>query len=82
MGEVFLRLQPTAGQQGVGGADNGGVAERRAHVEIIILTEKRTVNDAEDVVLIVLPVFIHKLGGDLLHLLGKVALDGNIKTAL
>ena len=40
MGEVFLRLQPAAGQQGVGGADNGGVAERRAHVEIIILAEK------------------------------------------
>ena len=40
MGEVFLRLQPTAGQQGVGGADNCGVSEGRAHVEIIILTEK------------------------------------------
>ena len=40
MGEVFLRLQPTSGQQGVGGADHGGVSESRAHVEIIILAEK------------------------------------------
>ena len=68
MGEVTLRLQPAAEQQGVGGADNGGVSERRAHVEVIILTEKRTVNDTEDVTLIFAPGFVHKLRGDLLQL--------------
>ena len=40
MGEVFLRLQAAAGQQGVGGADDGSVSERRAHVEIIIIIQK------------------------------------------
>ena len=71
MGEVFLRLQSAAGQQGVGGADHSGVSEGRANVEIIILIQERPVNDAEDVILIVVPVFIHKLGGDGFQLLCK-----------
>ena len=40
MGEVFLRLHAAAGQQGVCGADDGGVSERRTHVEIIIIIQK------------------------------------------
>ena len=68
MGEVTFRLQPAAGQQGVGGADNGGIAERRAHVEVIIIVQEGTVNDTEDVTLIFAPGFVHKLRGDLLQL--------------
>ena len=62
--KVFLRLQSAAGQQGVGGADDSGISERCPDVEVIIFFQKRTVNDANDVILIVVPVFIHKLGGD------------------
>ena len=67
-GKVALRLQAAAGQQGVGGADDGGVSEGRPDVEIIIIFQVRTVNDAKDVKLVVLPVFVHQLGGDPLQL--------------
>ena len=82
VGEVFLRLQPAAGQQGVGGADHGGVSEGRAHVEVIIIIQERPVNDTEDVILIVVPVFIHKLGGDAFKLFRKPMFSGNIEAAL
>ena len=71
MNEGFLRVQAAAGQQGVGGADHGGISERRPDVEVIIFFQKGTVNDTEDVILIVVPVFIHKLGGDGFQLLRK-----------
>ena len=71
MEKMFLRLQSAAGQQGVGGADHGGISERRPDVEVIIFFQKGTVNDTEDVILIVVPVFIHKLGGDGFQLLRK-----------
>ena len=61
MGEGFLRLQPAAGQQGVGGTDDGGVSEGGSDVEIIIFFQEGTVNDVEDVILIVVPILVHKL---------------------
>ena len=82
VGEGFLRLQPAAGQQGVGGADHGGVSEGRAHVEIIIIIQERPVNDTEDVVLIVVPILVHKLGGDAFKLFRKPMFSGNIEAAL
>ena len=54
--KIPLRLQPTAGQKGIGGAHGGGAAERRPDVELIIFLQKGTVNDAEDFLLVLLPV--------------------------
>ena len=82
MGEGFLRLQPAAGQQSVCGADQGGVAEGRAHVEIIIIIQEGSVNDTEDVVLIVVPILIHKLGGDAFKLLRKTVFGAHIEATL
>ncbi|MBR3555566.1 MAG: hypothetical protein IKN89_06610 [Oscillospiraceae bacterium] len=68
-GEVFLRFQPAAGQKGVGGADGNGISESGSYVEVIIIVQIGTVNDAKDVKLVVLPVFVRKPGGDPLQLL-------------
>ena len=53
-----LRLQSAAGQQGIGDADGGDVPKRHAYIEIIIALQKGIVNDAENVTLVVVPVFI------------------------
>ena len=64
MDEGFLRVQTTAGQKGVSGADQGGVSERNADVEVIVPLQEGTVNDTENVPLIGIPVFIRQTGGD------------------
>lgn len=38
--EVISRLHPTAGQQCIGGADNGGVPKSGPDVELIILERR------------------------------------------
>ena len=71
--KVAFRLQATAGHEGIGDADSGGVSERHFDVEFIILLQKGAVNDAEDVLPVVVPVFACKLGGNLFKLFRKVA---------
>ena len=71
MGEIPFRLQPAAGQQGVGGTDDGGVPERGSDVEVIIFFQEGPVNDAENVILIVIPILVHKLRGDGFQLFRK-----------
>ena len=71
--KVAFRLQATAGHEGIGDADSGGVSELRPDVEFIILLQKGAVNDAEDVLLVIVPVFACKLGGNLFKLFRKVA---------
>ena len=66
MFKIGFRLQTAAGHQGVGHADGGGVAKGRADVEIIILFQKRTVNGAENIVRMVVPILTGKLNGDTL----------------
>ena len=50
--EIRFRLQPAAGHQRVSDADGGGASEGYSDVEIIIFLQKGTVNDAEDVALV------------------------------
>ena len=76
--KIVFRLQATAGHEGVCDADGGGVSELRPDVELIILLQKTAVNDVEDVLPVLVPVFRRKLGGDLLKLFGQVA-AGNVK---
>ena len=79
--KVVFRLQATAGHEGIGDADGGGVSELRPDVELIILLQKTAVNDTKDVLLVVVPVFACKLGGDLFKLFSQVA-AGHVKPLL
>lgn len=80
--EVVFRFQTTAGHQGVGDADGSGAPERHFDVEFIILLQKGAVNDMEDVVLMVGPVFFRQLYGDLLQLVQKAVRAGDLEAAL
>ncbi len=66
--KVIFRFQPAAGQERVGNADCGGVSECHAYVEIIIPLQKGTVNDAENILLMGIPVFTCKVGGNIFQL--------------
>ncbi|WP_295757878.1 MULTISPECIES: hypothetical protein [Clostridia] len=79
--EVGFRFQAAAGQQGIGDADGGGIAERRTDVKFIILLQEGAVNDVEDVILVVGPVFVRQLCGDLLQLLREAVCAGDLKAA-
>ena len=79
--KVVFRLQAAAGHEGVGDADGGGVSELRSDVELIILLQKAAVNDVEDVLPVIVPIFRRKLGGDFFKLFRKVA-AGHIKPLL
>ncbi|NBI10615.1 hypothetical protein D1641_11415 [Colidextribacter sp. OB.20] len=81
MFKVVFRLQAAAGHEGICDADGGGVSELRSDVELIILLQKAAVNDAEDVLLVIVPIFRRKLGGDLLKLFHEVA-AGHVKPLL
>lgn len=76
--KVVLRLQPAPRHQRIGDADGGGVSERHSDVEIIILLKERIFNDVKNVALMVVPVFVGKLRGDLFKLIGKIAVAGNV----
>ena len=76
--KILLRLQSTPGLECVGGAHGGGAAERRSDVVFIIFLQKGTVNDAEDVLPVFLPVVCHKPVGHLLQL-GKKRLSGVVR---
>ena len=76
--EVGFRLQPAAGHQRVSNADGCGASESHSDVEIIIFFQEGIVNDAEDVALVLCPIFISKPGSYLLQLVGKTVLCGNI----
>ena len=76
MAKVVLRFQPTPGHEDVGHADGGGTSELRSDVELIILPQETAVNDAEDVLLMLIPIFRRKLGRDLLQLLLQIAVPG------
>ena len=80
--EVISRLHPAAGQQRIGGADNGGVPKSGSDVELIIVLQKGTVNDADNIAPVVVPVFIYKLRRHTLHLIGKSVFTGNVEALL
>ena len=80
--KVIARVQAAAGHERVCGADGGCVAECHLHVEIIILLKERIFKDAEDVPSVVIPVFGHELGSNLLQLVGKTIFTGYTEAVL
>jgi len=80
--KVVLRLQSASSHKGIGDAHGGGVSERNTDVEIIILLHKGILNDVEHIPLMLVPVFVSKLGGDTFKLVGKAIPAGHIIIAL
>jgi hypothetical protein len=76
--KVSVGIEAAAGQNRVGDADGSGASELRSDVEFIIFLQKAAVNDVEDVVLMILPIFVRQLSGDLFQLVGKPLLVGNL----
>lgn len=79
--EVAFRLQSTAGHQSVSDTDGGCCLELYSDVKLIIFLQKGTVNDIEEVLLMLRPVFLSQFSGYLGELSGKV-ITGNIIGAL
>ena len=79
--EVAFRLQSAAGHQSVSDADGGGCLELHSDVKLIIFLQKGTVNDIEEVLLMLCPVFLSQFSGYLRELSGEV-ITGNIIGAL
>ena len=76
--EVVFRFHPTAGHQGVGNADGGGGLKLDFDVEIIVLLQKRTVNDIAEVTLMLVPIFARQLSGYIGKLLGKIIASNTV----
>ena len=72
MAEILLRFQPAAGHEGIGDADGGGGFELHLDVVLIVLLQKGTVNDIENVLPVFVPVFLRQLGSHISQLLGQV----------
>ena len=70
--EVAFRLQSAAGHQSVSDADGGGCLKLHSDVILIIFFQKGTVNDIEEVLLMLRPVFLSQFSGYLGELSGKV----------
>ena len=68
--KIVFRLQAAAGHEGICDTDRGGVSELRPDIELIILLQEGAVNDVEEFVLVVGPVFRRKLNGDFLKQFG------------
>ena len=80
--KVGISRQSAPGQQGVGGAYGGCVDKGHAFVIVMIPLQIRSVNDAENVLLVGEPVFHDFLSGNLFKLLCDTAIIGNGKLFL
>ena len=65
------RLKTASFQQRVGDADGGSGLELHLHSGFIIIHQKRTVNDGENVPAVVVPVICHQFPGNI----GKLLAD-------
>ena len=70
--EVAFRFQSTAGHQSVSDTDGGCCLELYSDVKLIIFLQKGTVNDIEEVLLMLRPVFLGQFSGYLRELSGEV----------
>lgn len=58
--EAFVRIETAAREQGVFEAYGGGFSEGSTYVKFIIILQERTVNDVEDLPLMIDPVHLRK----------------------
>ena len=73
--EVAFWFQSTAGHQSVSDTDGGCCLELYSDVKLIIFLQKGTVNDIEEVLLMLRPVFLSQFSGYFRELSGKVITD-------
>ena len=78
--EILFRVQPTTGHQGVGDADGGGGLKMDFYVEIIVLLQKRTVNDVAEVLLMLVPILTCQFSSHINKLLGQIITGNTIAT--
>ena len=71
--KVGVSTQAAPGKQGVGGAYGGCVDECHTFVEVMIPLQMRSVNDAEDVLLVGKEIFCDFHGGNLLQLVNEIS---------
>ncbi|MBP3685072.1 MAG: hypothetical protein J6J12_08965 [Oscillospiraceae bacterium] len=68
-----FRVHPAPGQDGVGGADHCRLMKDKPDVFFIILFQKRTVNDAENVLPMSIPVVCHRPVDDFFNQVWEVS---------
>lgn len=77
--KVLLRFKTAARHEHIGDAGSGGFSEGRPNVKFIVLLKERSVNDTEDVALVLLPVVRSRLLRNVLDLMHKAVIGGNPK---
>ena len=77
--KVFIGIQPTTGQDGIGCTDNRRFMESVPDVFFIIILKERSVNDAKNILFVVKPVVIHDPVGYFLDQVGERNGGANIK---
>ena len=77
MAEIALRLQSAAGHHSVGGTDKGGVLELLFDIVFIVFLQHASVNDTENILLVLVPISLRKQGGYQFDLHGKSMLAGS-----
>ena len=82
VGEKVGGVKSAAAHQHVGGADGSRVFENRSQVVFIIFFEERTVNDTENIPLMLLPPAFDQLPGNGLQLKGEAHAPGNAEALL
>lgn len=77
--KVLLRFKIAARHERVSDAGSGRFSERGPNVKFIVLLKERSVNDTEDVALVLLPVIRSRFLGDVLNLMLKPMIGSNAK---
>ena len=75
--KVLLRIKSAARHERVGDAGSGRFSERGPNVKFIVLLKERSVNDTEDVTLVLLPVIRSRLLRDVFDLMHKAVIGRN-----
>ncbi|MDE7262072.1 MAG: hypothetical protein K2N78_08465 [Oscillospiraceae bacterium] len=70
--KILVRLQPATGHENISNTDGGSIFELHSDVDCIVLPQETSVNDVDDILLVVGPVFLRKLAGDFLKLFREI----------
>ncbi|MBO4933197.1 MAG: hypothetical protein J6I42_13555 [Clostridia bacterium] len=79
VGEIVVRFHPAPAHEGVGDTDGSGIAEPGTDGITIILLQKRICNDVGNFTMVVNPVFLGKMVGNILKLILQVRVLSNVE---
>lgn len=80
--KVLIRLQAAPRHEHIGDAGSGCFSERGSNVKFIVLLKERSVNDTEDVALVLLPVVRGCFLRDIFDLMHKAMIVSNAKAGI